>query len=133
MYKKVAVLLAFAALFVLLVGCNEVEEALDRVEDRVENVVDKAEDTVEDAVKPKDAPATEQNATTALNQEQAESIALEYVQLTAEKVSRMRTEYEIDDGVPQYDVEFYDGTWEYEFEIHAETGKIISFDKDAGR
>lgn len=133
MYKKIALLLALAAIFVLLVACNKVEEAMDRVEDRVEDVVDRVEDTVEDAVKPNNTPDAEQNGTTALNQEQAESIALEYVQLTAEQVSRLRTEYEIDDGVPQYDVEFYDGKWEYEFEIHAETGRIISFDKDAER
>jgi hypothetical protein len=27
-------------------------------------------------------------------------------------------------------VEFYHGDWEYEFEIHGETGKILSYDKD---
>ncbi len=66
-----------------------------------------------------------------LGKEEAERIALEYVQLTADQVERLQTHYEIDDGVPQYDVEFYEGQWEYEFELHAETGDIISYDKDA--
>ena len=57
-------------------------------------------------------------------------IALDYLGLTADQVQRLRTGYEIDDGIPQYDVEFLEGDWEYEFEIHAETGKILSFDKD---
>ncbi len=125
MNKKIVLILALVALFVLLVGCNEVEATLERMEDRVENAVDRVEDTVEDAVMPKSAPEA------ALTREQAESIALEYVQLEAETVSRLRTEYELDDGVPQYDVQFYDGKWEYEFEIHAETGQILSFDKNA--
>ena len=45
-------------------------------------------------------------------------------------MSRVRTEFEVDDGAPQYDVEFHQGDWEYEFEIHAENGKILSYDKD---
>ena len=127
MNKKIVLILALVALFVLLVGCNEVEAALERMEDRVENAVDRVEDTVEEAVQPKSTP------TASLKQEQAEAIALEYVQLAAQDVSRLRTEYELDDGVPQYDVQFYDGKWEYEFEIHAETGQILSFDKDTER
>ena len=65
-----------------------------------------------------------------LTREQAQKIALEHVGFTADQVTRLRTEYEVDDGIPQFDVEFHQGDWEYEFEIHGETGKIISYDKD---
>ena len=65
-----------------------------------------------------------------LTREQAQKIALEHVGFTADQVTRLRTEYEIDDRIPQFDVEFHQGDWEYEFEIHAETGKILSYDKD---
>lgn len=65
-----------------------------------------------------------------LTKEQAQQIALDYLGFTADQVTRMHTEYEIDDGIPEYDVQFFRGDWEYEFEIHAETGKILSFDKD---
>jgi len=65
-----------------------------------------------------------------VTKEEAEKIALDYAGFTADQVSRLRTEYEIDDGIPQFDVQFYEGDWEYEFEIHAENGKILSFDKD---
>ena len=40
-------------------------------------------------------------------------------------------ENEIDDGTGHYDVQFHAGDWEYEFEIHGETGKILSCDKDS--
>ena len=66
----------------------------------------------------------------ALTKEQAQEIALKHAGFTADQVERLRTEYEIDDRVPQYDVEFYVDQWEYEYEIHAESGDIISFDKD---
>ena len=66
----------------------------------------------------------------ALTREEAEKIALDYLGFTAEQVTRLRTEYEIDDGLPQFDIEFIQGDWEYEFEIHAENGQILSYDKD---
>lgn len=68
--------------------------------------------------------------TAMLTKEEAEAIALEYAGFTPDQVSRLRTEYEIDDRIPQYDVQFHEGRWEYEFEIHAETGDILSFEKD---
>ena len=65
-----------------------------------------------------------------LTAEDAKALAVEHAGLIGQQVSRLRAEYEIDDGVPQYDVEFwYDGI-EYNYEIHAETGTILSFEKD---
>lgn len=72
-------------------------------------------------------------AAQAITKEQAQEIALKHAGFTADQVTRLRAEYEIDEGVPQYDVEFHEGGWEYEFEIHAETGAIISYDKDPER
>lgn len=65
-----------------------------------------------------------------MTRDRAQTIALEQVGLSADQVDRLHTEYEVDDGVPRYEVQFdYDG-WEYDYEIHAETGAILSFDKD---
>ena len=73
------------------------------------------------------APAKSQEL---LTKEQAQQIALDYLGITQEQTTRMHTSFERDDGIPQYDVEFYHGDWEYEFEIHAENGQILSCDKD---
>lgn len=62
--------------------------------------------------------------------EQAQKIALDYVNLKADQVSGMRVRYDVDDLVPEYDVEFYYNGLEYEFEINAKTGKVISFETD---
>lgn len=72
-----------------------------------------------------------QNATTpALSAEEAQSIALEHAGFTADQVTALRTEYELDRGTYRYDVEFRHGNWEYDYEIHADTGEILSFTKD---
>ena len=143
-------LIAFLMTFVLLLtatGCSvaNASQKLDAVEDRVEAKLEIAEDKLEvalqkavDIVPPTTeaapAPAKAESAsaekTQALTEEQARQIALDYVGYAADQVTRLRTEYEIDDGMPQFDIEFHQGDWEYEFENHAEDGRIISYDKD---
>ena len=139
----------FTMIFVLcfllaMSACNASEAArtLDNAEDRVEEKLDRVEDSVERAVRKAVTPApgatptlpaplpSETAADSTITREQAENIALTYAGFTADQVTRLRTEFEWDDGVPQYDVQFYEGDWEYEFEIHGQTGKILSFDKD---
>lgn len=88
------------------------------------------------AVTSPDAPqkaveAAHTSATDQLTQEQAEAIALEHAGFTVDQVTRLRTSYEIDDGIPEYEVEFRVGRTEYDYTIHAETGEILSFDMDA--
>lgn len=65
-----------------------------------------------------------------LTQADAEAIALQHAGFTADEVKRLHTDYDIDDGVPKYEVLFYQGYWEYEYDIHSETGVIISIDTD---
>ena len=69
-------------------------------------------------------------ATGTLTEAQAQQIALDYLDISADQTTRMHTTYEVDGGVPQFDIEFRQGDWEYEFEIHAESGQILSFDQE---
>ena len=62
--------------------------------------------------------------------EQALQIALDHLGFTEDQVTDARIEQEIDDGVPQFDVSFFREDWEYEFEIDARDGTILSFEKD---
>ena len=137
-----AVLLIFA-LLLSLSGCmaaNAVQK-LDMVEAKAEAKLDAAEDKLEESLRsavvpeplpPETAPAPTVPAAEPekLTREQALQIALDYLGFRADQITRLRTEFEIDDGIPQYDIEFHQGDWEYEFEIHGENGKILSFDKD---
>lgn len=141
MKKQLTAVLLIFALLLTMSGCSVAHavQKLDAAEDRVEDKLDAAEDKLEDSLRktvtpaPKEeppAPTETQPAPEKLTQEQALKIALDHLGFTADQVTRLRTEYEIDDGIPQYDIEFYQGDWEYEFEIHAENGKILSYDKD---
>lgn len=81
-----------------------------------------------------DAPSTSAadvaNDGALIGEERAKTIALEQAGLSEGDVTRLRVEYEIDNGVKQYDVEFRHGGYEYEYEINAQTGAVISFDRD---
>lgn len=61
---------------------------------------------------------------------EAESIALDHAGLSAGEVKGLRSEYDVDDGVKEYEVEFRSGGWEYDYTIHAESGQILSWDKE---
>ncbi len=65
-----------------------------------------------------------------LTKEEAQAIALERAGFPADQVTRLRTEYEIDDGVALYEVTFYADGWEYDYEINAKTGELLSYDRD---
>ena len=67
---------------------------------------------------------------TALSADEAKAIAIAHAGLTEQQTSRLHAEFEIDDGIPQYDVEFRHNGIEYNYEIHADNGQILSFDKD---
>ncbi len=62
----------------------------------------------------------------------AKRIVLEHAGLKEADVTFTKTELEQDDGQTVYDIEFQkNGTpYEYEYEIHAETGEIVKFDTD---
>lgn len=129
MKRKIPVLIALALVTAigLLSACSprQAEQKLDRIEDAVENRIDAVQEAVSNAVQ--EAIPTDRAK---LTNEEAKAIAVKDAGLTLSQVSRLRAQYEIDDGIPQYDVEFSYNGFEYSYEIHAETGKILSFEKD---
>ena len=96
----------------------------------VEHGAESAGDMVKQAVDPTKANVAGNDAKPALTLEEAQNIALKHAGFTADQVTALRTEYEIEHGVPLYDVEFHHGYWEYDYEIHADTGEILTYSKD---
>lgn len=67
-----------------------------------------------------------------IGEEAACQIALQHAGLTADQVTFLPTEQEIEDGRQIYDVEFYTADYkEYDYDIDALTGEIVSFDQEA--
>ena len=68
----------------------------------------------------------------AITEDQAREIALADAGLTAEEVTFLKTKLDRDDGRLVYDVEFYNADYtEYDYEIDAADGTILSSDFDA--
>lgn len=66
-----------------------------------------------------------------IGNEAAKQIALDHAGLTAEEVHFVHAHLEQDDGSWIYDIEFHKDNTEYDYDIHALTGEILSFDQDA--
>ena len=151
--RNIALILVMVLVLSTFSGCGlrQIEARLDAVEDKVENKVDRVEDKFEHAVEsavygspevkapkaqapkadsmPKEAPAAK-NFDPVLSAQEAESIALKHAGVCVADVDRIYSEFEIDDGIKQYDVKFYLSNVEYEYNIHADSGEIISFEID---
>lgn len=72
------------------------------------------------------------SATNLISPETAKSIALAHAGLQNNQVTFLYAHLEWEDGIQVYDVEFYTKDFrEYDYEIDARTGTILSFDYDA--
>ena len=77
-------------------------------------------------------PSGSQSGTqTDIGEAKAKSIALSHAGLTESQVTFVMVERDWDDGRWEYEVEFYKGTTEYDYEIDGATGTILSVDYDA--
>ncbi len=62
--------------------------------------------------------------------EQAKKIALKHANLLGNQVTFIKAGQELDDGIEKYDIDFYFDNKEYDYDINANTGEIISYDYD---
>lgn len=67
-------------------------------------------------------------AQAAVSAEQARSIALEHAGVSASDVNYIRTKEDWDWGRTVYEIEFYAGTTEYDYDIDKDSGEILKAD-----
>ena len=81
-----------------------------------------------------DRTASQQGATTAsgdyISVDRAKQIALNDAGVKESNAVFLRANLDWDDGRMQYEVEFYSGSTEYDYDIDAVTGAILSSDRD---
>ena len=70
------------------------------------------------------------NASADIGVEKAKQIALQHAGVSASNAVFVKAEREYDDGRLTYDVDFYAGNKEYDYEILAADGTILSYDAD---
>lgn len=65
-----------------------------------------------------------------IGENKAKEIALDHAQLKETDVTRLFVELDYDDGILRYEIDFKYGGYEYDYDIDAKTGAILSYDKD---
>ena len=75
-------------------------------------------------------PPVQSKITIHLTRSEAEQAALDHALLQAHEVVFSRTEYDIEGGVPEWEIEFRCGDYEYDYIVHAENGKILEYERD---
>lgn len=75
-------------------------------------------------------PRTDTAAATTLTEEEAISIALKHAGLTRTQISRLDWDFDRDRRGPEWDIDFSCDGFEYSYEIHAESGAILDWDKE---
>lgn len=76
------------------------------------------------------AATSTRTSSTDIGAEKAKEIALQHAGISASNAVFVKAEREYDDGRLTYDVDFYAGNKEYDYEILAADGTILSYDAD---
>ena len=74
--------------------------------------------------------ATSASSGAAITEAEAKQIALDHAGVSESETERMRVKLDRDDGVQEYEVNFYVGNREYDYDINAATGEIRSHDSE---
>lgn len=77
-----------------------------------------------------DAPDHSQGGGTDIGVEKAKAVAVGHAGFQVSEVQFSKAKLEKEDGMMVYEIEFYIGGMEYEYEIHAATGEILKFDSE---
>ena len=84
---------------------------------------------IEDDIPVASAPAAPASSGS-VSEDEAKQIALTHAGVSESETERLRVKFERDDGVDQYEVTFHVGAMEYDYEINANTGKILKSESE---
>lgn len=73
---------------------------------------------------------TTASGTKNIGEKAAKAAALSHAGLTESQVKLLKAEYDIDDGVAVYEVDFIYNNYEYDYKINAATGAVIEHEKE---
>ena len=133
--KKIIVL-ALSLVFILsLTACgramndvtSDVESMGDSVVSGAENAADKITNGTESTAK--NVESNSMNLMAGITAKDAKDAALRHAGLSESQISDVEIDLDRDNGKLIYEVDFNSGNTEYDYDIDAETGEVISADK----
>ncbi len=131
MKTKILIMAFLMSITAIMAGCGEKNKTSS----------DLSSDTTQLSESLADTSVTEQSesttisqstnaANTSISEDDAKNIALKDANVSESEVNGIRINQKIDDGISLYEVDFYVGNKEYEYEISAQDGSIRSKDTD---
>ncbi len=102
---------------------NDAESMGESIVNGTKSVVDDAKDTI------KDDNNNSMNLMAGITANNALDAALKHAGLDKSQVSNVDVDLDRDNGKLIYEVDFNSGTREYDYDINAETGEVISADQ----
>ncbi|MBE6727950.1 MAG: hypothetical protein E7562_04810 [Ruminococcaceae bacterium] len=126
--KKIFVILSVLTLMFSLSACGNSSSMKDDISNGISSLESAADSTM-DKISGDNNDKTSQNTAT-ISKEEAKNKALSHAGLKETDIMGLDIDLEHDDGIYQYDISFYSGDKEYDYEINAQTGEIISADSE---
>lgn len=130
---KKLIALTLTLIFALaLTACGTAEKAVNSDVDNSPVETTATEPAIETVivVETQNPSQTETLPQDVISQQEAIDIALKKAGLSENEIIGLWAELDHDDGILKYEVDFSDGKYDYDCDINAKTGKILSFEKE---
>jgi len=109
---------------------SDVESAGDAIVSGTESVADRVESGMQSDANSSNTQSGKKELMAKISADEAKAAALAHAKLDEENVSDVDIDLDRDNGVLIYEVDFNANGTEYDYDINAETGEVISADKD---
>lgn len=128
MKTRILILAVLMSIMAIMVGCGEKNKTSSDLSSDTTQLSESLADT--SVTEQSESTTTSQSASASISEDDAKKIALKDANVSESEVNGIRINQKIDDGISLYEVDFYAGNKEYEYEISAQDGSIRSKDTD---
>ena len=133
--KIISVMLVILLTFIMtavMTGCVQKQQPAADQSTQTQTEQPEAEESAAPAADTAAAPETTQNESEYIGEDKALEIAVADSGLTNDQISNsfVKLDYDDDTGRYEYEVKYYNGSTEYEYDIDAITGEITDKDID---
>lgn len=128
MKTRILILAILMSITAIMVGCGEKNKISSDLSSDTTQLSESLADT--SVIEQSESTTTSQSASASISEDDAKKIALKDANVSESEVNGIRINQKIDDGISLYEVDFYAGNKEYEYEISAQDGSIRSKDTD---
>lgn len=138
MKLKILLIISIMGITAIVAGCennNSSDSKNSQASSTTTSIITREERSESSSVSTSQADNTakstdSQNTDKTISEDEAKQIALEDAKVSESEVKNIRVKLKRDDGALEYEVDFYVDNNEYEYEISASDGAILSMDTD---